>query len=80
MHDYDGGRVSAALIDKDEVKTSISDLGIYPTWTGLSISGSVDLGFVDGTVSIGYNLQNVDPKCTNSGSAANSCGIHIHSV
>ena len=80
IHDFEGSRVTAALIDKDEAKAYIPNVGVYPTWTGTPISGSVTLGWVDDTLSIGYDLTNADPSCSSAGSSANSCGIHIHSV
>ena len=80
IHEYEGSRVTAALIDKNEVKSALSDLGVYPTWEGTPISGSVRLGSVDDTLSVAYDVSGTDARCVAAGTSANSCGIHVHSV
>lgn len=78
IHDQSGARATCNLIGQHETVVTIETPGTYPTWTGTAITGSVTLGFVGESVSMAYNLANVDSACTTTSSEANSCGIHIH--
>lgn len=62
-------------------KTADVPLIKIPAYSGAAvITGSAFMTFVKDTVIIDYNLAGVEATCaTPNASAANSCGIHIHS-
>jgi len=58
----------------------LSALGAYPDYSGsTNITGTANLAFQGGNVTIEYDLYGVQPECSTPNAAApNSCGIHIH--
>jgi len=59
-------------------KVVVSDFGPYPG-THFQVTGRVSMTFVGTSVSMKYQLNNVDARCTNVTSGMpNSCGLHIH--
>merc|ERR1712226_1596964 len=68
-----GARVACALIP-----VMVTDLGTYPGYGGTAITGMVEVTLSGTEATLKYDLMGVEDECTTPGSAANSCGIHIH--
>ena len=92
VHDYTGARIACALLSTSPVSdtgTGVADLSVlsvtsfvpYFDYTGnLAVSGTVEPVITALTTqAFAYYLSGVDPDCASGpGSAANSCGVHIH--
>ena len=80
VHAYDGSRIACAILAGG---TLMADGFVpYYTYTGaLDVSGTVGPMTTSGTTqTFSYNLAGLDPACSaGAGTAANSCGVHIHS-
>ena len=81
MHGYDGGRIGCALLGEGAT-LSASSFAPYPGYSGgLTVSGSVtQMVTVGSTQTFDVSFSGLGAECAGgAGSAANSCGVHIHS-
>ena len=85
IHAFDGSRIACALLS-DGVGATLAASAFVPYYTydtsgGLAVAGSVSPMSTSGTTqTFAWSLSGVDPQCSSgAGTAANSCGIHIHS-
>ena len=83
VHAYDGSRIGCALLsDGVDAAMMASDFVPYFSYSGsLAVGGSVGpMTTTSLTQVFSYSLSGADPACSSgAGTAANSCGIHIHS-
>jgi hypothetical protein len=80
VHGHDGGRIACALLTEGAV-FSASGFVPYPGYSGeLSVKGTVSVSTSATTQTIAMAFSGLDMGCaTGAGTAANSCGVHIHS-
>ena len=83
VHAYDGSRIGCAILGAATPLTLTAG-GFVPYFSyagDLAVSGTVGPMSTAGTTqSFAWQLEGVDPLCVSgAGSAANSCGVHIHS-
>jgi len=76
IHDYDGGRVTCALLASNYAIEMLDLLNPYPGQT-TAYGGTIGLEFFDTSVTVMYDLVDADPLCETPGTG-NSCGLHIH--
>ena len=83
VHAYDGTRIACAILGAtSEITLTASGFVPYYSYTGdLAVGGRVGAITTIGTTQyFRYSLTGIDEACYNgAGSAANSCGVHIHS-
>jgi len=82
IHGYDGGRIGCSILSNgvDAALAATPFVKYFSYTESLTVGGSVaPMTTVGTTQSFTYALTGVDPACSSgAGSAANSCGIHVH--
>jgi len=80
IHDPDGGRIGCGLLQYTS-NTLVATIDKYPDAKidGKSPQGSVFMSFDDNdNVAIKINANNLSPKCSESNTNKNGCGVHVH--
>lgn len=78
VHNYDGVPVACSVIPATTDRATAINFVKIGT-TGPQATGEADFDFRATSVRIHYNIQHVDPACTQPmPGVVNSCGLHIH--